>query len=208
MEKAISLNPRNTTYQFNLAQMYLNNRKFDQALAVLHALGNIQDQQLALRVSESIREAEQLKEMSQATERPERSRASNSAADTQTTETPRVTLRRPARSEQSAPDSPQPEASRPDSPQPEPAKPVPPKAPAPVRFLQGTLQAVDCAAPPVAVVTVVSGAKTWKMTIADTNHLVLFGADKFSCSWSKQRVALNYRDEGSAQGSVVSMEIK
>src|SRR5439155_5807160 len=63
MEKAISLNPRNTTYQFNLAQMYMNNRKFDQALAVLHALEKIQDQQIAVRVSESIRQAEQMKEM-------------------------------------------------------------------------------------------------------------------------------------------------
>ncbi len=208
MEKAISLNPRNTTYQFNLAQMYITNHKFDQALAVLHGLENIQDQQLSLRVSESIRYAEQRKEMSQAAERLERSQASNAAADTQTTETPTLTLRRSAHSEQATPDSPQPEASRPDSPQPEPAKPVPSKAPAPVRFLQGILQAVDCSAQPAAVVTVVSGAKTWKMTIADTNHLVLFGADKFSCSWSKQRVALNYRDEGNAQGSVVSIEIK
>jgi len=67
---------------------------------------------------------------------------------------------------------------------------------------------VDCSAPPAAVLTVVSGTKTWKFNITDTNHLVLFGADKFSCSWSKQKVAVNYRDAGNSEGSVVSIEIK
>jgi hypothetical protein len=70
------------------------------------------------------------------------------------------------------------------------------------------LKAVDCSAPPAAVLTVVSGTKTWKLNVADTSHLVLFGAEKFSCSWSKQRVAVNYRDAGNAEGSVVSIEIK
>jgi tetratricopeptide (TPR) repeat protein len=207
MQKAISLNPRNTTYQFNLAQMYMNNRKFDQALAVLHALEKIQDQQIALRVSESIRQAEQMKEMFAANQ-PERSTASDSTGESRSTEMPTLTLRRSERSAQPDPDSPQPETARPESPKPEPTKAEPPKAPVPVRFLQGVLKAVDCSTPPAAVLTVVSGTKTWKLNVTDTNHLVLFGADKFSCSWSKQRVAVNYRDAGNAEGSVVSIEIK
>jgi tetratricopeptide (TPR) repeat protein len=208
MQKAISLNPRNTTYQFNLAQMYMNNREFDQALDLLHALEKTQDQQLALRVSEAIRQAQQIKDMLQAANRPERSEATDSARDARTTETPTLTLRRSARSDQPNHDSPQPETARPETPKPEATRPEPPKAPVPVRFLQGVLKAVDCSTPPAAVLTVISGTKTWKMNITDTNHLVLFGADKFSCSWNKQRVAVNYRDAGNAEGSVVSIEIK
>jgi len=53
-----------------------------------------------------------------------------------------------------------------------------------------------------------SGTKTWKMRVADTKHVLLLGAEEFSCSWNKQKVALNYRENGEAVGSVVSIEVQ
>ena len=39
-------------------------------------------------------------------------------------------------------------------------------------------------------------------------HVALIGADTFSCSWSKQKVALNYRETGAGAGRVVSIEVQ
>jgi hypothetical protein len=77
----------------------------------------------------------------------------------------------------------------------------------PTKFIKGTLTNTDCATPPSAVLTVVSGGKSLKMTVADRNHLVLIGADNFSCSWSNQKVAINYRETG-GEASVISLEIQ
>jgi hypothetical protein len=86
-----------------------------------------------------------------------------------------------------------------------------PKAPPnsnPTKFMTGTLTSVDCSAPPAALLTVVSETKTWKMRVADTGRVLVFGADNFSCSWSKKKVSLNYRQSGDAEGAVVSLEIR
>ncbi|MFZ0814575.1 MAG: tetratricopeptide repeat protein [Candidatus Sulfotelmatobacter sp.] len=78
----------------------------------------------------------------------------------------------------------------------------------PVKFLSGTLTHVDCSKSPLASLTLVVGAKTWKMNVADRNHLILIGADTFSCDWSKKKVAVNYRGTSEGEGSVVSLEIQ
>ena len=67
---------------------------------------------------------------------------------------------------------------------------------------------IDCSSPPEATLTVVSGGKTWKMQVPDSKHVLLIGADAFSCSWSKQKVALNYRETGTGVGRVVSIEVQ
>ena len=36
----------------------------------------------------------------------------------------------------------------------------------------------------------------------------LIGADAFSCSWNKQKVALNYRETSEGEGNVVSLEVQ
>ncbi len=76
------------------------------------------------------------------------------------------------------------------------------------KYLQGTLVSVDCSAPPAALLTVTSGRQAWKMKVANTEHAIVIGADKFSCGWTKQRVGLNYRPTGDGEGSVISLEIQ
>ena len=46
------------------------------------------------------------------------------------------------------------------------------------------------------------------MQVADNKHALVIGADGFSCSWNKQKVALNYHETGDAAGNVVSIEVQ
>jgi len=46
------------------------------------------------------------------------------------------------------------------------------------------------------------------MQVRDSKHVLVLGADEFSCSWKKQKVALNYRATGDTAGSVVSIEVQ
>jgi len=78
----------------------------------------------------------------------------------------------------------------------------------PIKFLRGTLTSVDCSTPQVTLLTIASGSKTWKMKVRDREHLVLIGADNFSCSWNKKKVAVNYREAPDGQASIVSLEIQ
>jgi Tfp pilus assembly protein PilF len=88
------------------------------------------------------------------------------------------------------------------------ARVVPPTPSGPAKFLMGKLISVDCTAPPLAVLSVLSGTTTWKMKVADRSHVVLIGADTFSCAWNKQKVALNFRETSPGEGSVISLEIQ
>ena len=60
-----------------------------------------------------------------------------------------------------------------------------------LKFLKGTIVSVDCNSAPAATLTVASAGKNWTMQVRDSHHVLVMGADGFSCSWSKQKVALN-----------------
>jgi tetratricopeptide (TPR) repeat protein len=186
-QKALALNPRNPVYQFNLAQMYLSNQKFDQAIALLRGLENSGNPVLAAQASSTLRQAEEMKEtMSENSDRQEDS-------DEVTVELRPSTAN--AQDKEQPPAAPEPSSQGPRT---------PPK----IGFVRGVLTAVDCSSPPSALLTVVAGTKSWKMKVTDTNHVVMLGADKFSCSWARQKVALNYRVTGDAEGTVVSLELE
>jgi tetratricopeptide (TPR) repeat protein len=85
---------------------------------------------------------------------------------------------------------------------------APPARSGPAKFLKGALTNADCSPTPSILLTVVSGAKTWKMKVADRNHLILIGADQFSCAWNKKKVAVNYRETGDGEADVISLEIQ
>jgi tetratricopeptide (TPR) repeat protein len=186
MRKAIMISPRNEEYRFNLANLYLANRQPDQAIAVLQSLRAVDNPQLAPRVAAMLAQAQQFRQMLQA----------GSAA-------PGAGMVQLHREDSEGSASPQAgDGTFPDPP----AKP--PMNFSAAKFIRGTVSGVDCANPPLAVLTVVSGATTWKMKVADTNHLVLIGADKFSCAWNKQKVAVNYRETSEGEDSVISLEIQ
>lgn len=86
--------------------------------------------------------------------------------------------------------------------------PVTPAAASAVRFIKGKLTAIDCSAPPQAVLTVASGAKSIRVHIRDSAHVILIGADAFSCDWKNKQVAVNYRERADGDGDAVSLEMQ
>jgi len=184
MKKAVSLSPRNENYQFNLAQMYLNNQKPDEAIALLQALQKSSNQEVTQRAGQSLAQAQQYKASMQANHARGSIAAQeiDSGARGGSIQIGRVSTTGEA------------------------AQAIP--AQVPLKFLKGTILSVDCSSPPIATLRVRSGAKTWKMQVPDSKHTLVIGADEFSCSWNKQAVALNYRETGDAAGSVVSIEVQ
>lgn len=186
MQKALAIDPRNQNYLFNLAYIYLSNRQPDRAFAVLQSLQVTDNPELASRVAAALAQVQQFQQTRQsgtvdAGPGPVGARrdAGDSAAN------PLSVTKQPS------------------------AAPVKtdPKWGAPT-FLRGTLSEVDCSTEPSAVLTVASGATKVKLEVADKNHLILIGADQFSCSWSKQKVAVNYRKSDAGKTNVISLEIQ
>jgi Tfp pilus assembly protein PilF len=173
--KAISLNPRNTGYYFNLADLYMQERDPQHAMAIFRALAKSNDQMVAMRASAALGQIEQME-----------------AAMKQMSAPP--TAEMTGGSDSVVADAPSAGGNV--------------AVAGAIKFLKGTIVAVDCSIPPAAALTVASGGKSWKMKVNDSHHVLVLGADTFSCDWSKQKVAMNYRETGEATGSVVSIEIQ
>ena len=186
-QKAIALNPGNETYRFNLARMYLANKKVDECVAVLHGLEKAQDEQLAGRVEDLLARIKAAQEAMARALMPLRPPGSVDLSDD---------------ADDSADDAVNAQSAGPE-PEMEPST----KA-VPVKVIRGTITAVDCSGPLSASLTLVSPAGKWKMNVADRNHLLVFGLDKFSCSWSRQNVVIRYRETAHAQRDVISIEIQ
>jgi tetratricopeptide (TPR) repeat protein len=78
----------------------------------------------------------------------------------------------------------------------------------PAKFLQGRLVGVDCSQSPAAVLTVTSGGAVLKLRTADYKSLPLIGADAFSCAWNDRAVSVNYKAGGLSDGDLVSVEVR
>lgn len=185
MQKAVSLSPRNENYQFDLAQMYLNNQQTGPAIAILQTLTRSSSPEVAARASGTLQQAQQFEASLK-----EQAAASSEIAQRKDGEVPENGAMRVDKGSTA-----------------EGAVRSVPNQTAP-SFLKGTIVGVDCSTPPRATLTVVSGGKTWKMQVSDSKHVLLIGADVFSCYWSKQKVALNYRQLGAGSGQVVSIEVQ
>ena len=176
MLKALELNPRNDQYRFNLAGIYMDMQKFDQATAILGMLTNSQDQRVAIESQHVLAQLQSYRQVQQHGDGPETPQQTSEAeVSTPASSGPVPTLRR--RSE-------------------------------PVIFLQGRLTAVECDKSSAAVLKITSRGKNWRMHAADRSHLVVIGADTFSCDWKDQKVAVNYRQTGEGEGDLISLELQ
>ena len=181
MVKAISIDPRNENYRFNIANIYMASRQIDKAKAILQSLQkSTTNPEMASRVAGML---DRLREFQE-----ERSRM------TEPTLVDRSNSTAPAESEE--PES---------APAPTPASSS--KWGAPI-FLRGTIRSIDCSSEPSAVLTVASGSKTVQVKIADKAHVILIGADQFSCSWSNKKIAVNYRQNEKGDTNVMSVELQ
>jgi tetratricopeptide (TPR) repeat protein len=190
MQKAVTLNPQNQAYVFNLANLYYANHQPGQTISLLQSLQVTGNLGLATQVAQLLASARQLQEvpkngftnsgppiaMRQAARIQEATIKDGSAsqnADGNTAQSGIVTLH-----------------SR------------------PAKYIHGTLTHSDCSAPPSALLTVVSQKNTWKLKVPDRHHLTLIGADEFSCSWTNQKVAVNYLEDTNGDTSVILLEIQ
>jgi tetratricopeptide (TPR) repeat protein len=186
MRKALAISPRDENYLFNLANIYMANQQPDQAIAVLQSLRVTDNAALAARVADLLAQLQQFRE---------------SVEEGTAVLHPRIVLPNDKKPEEKA--NPQIAAETPSEP---PVKVQVGTGAA--KFLHGTLTGVDCSTTPQAILTVVSGGKTWKMNVADRGHFILIGADEFSCSWNKRKVAVNYRETSEGAGNVISLEMQ
>jgi tetratricopeptide (TPR) repeat protein len=184
MKKAVELSPRNETYQINLANIYMVNRKVDEAIALLHSLAGSGNPEVASRANMALAQAENFKEQSKSFR-------------------PRIEIRN-AENVETVRDSGRVSEGKAET---EIEVEAPP-ASTPVRFIKGKLAAVDCSAAPQVLLSVVSGGRSLKLHIGDSKHMVLIGADEFSCDWKNKSVSLNYRERQDGDGDVVSLEVQ
>jgi len=183
LKKALELSPRNEHYLFNLANVYMVNHKVDDAIAIFRFLSGSSDLAVAAQSSQTLAQAVSFKERTT----PAREDRLESTLG-QSTRALRETADRQTDEEVVS---------------------APVHAPAaPVRFLKGRLVSVDCSTAPQALLTVAAGAKSFKLLIRDSAHVILLGADAFSCDWKGKSVAVNYREGSGGDGDVVSLEIQ
>jgi Flp pilus assembly protein TadD len=175
MVKAVNLNPQNVGYRFNVANLYLQMRKFDRAMAVLKALQTSSDPEAVSHAQYALQAVGEAKQ-AEAEMKAEPARASAFLPEGQPSSSPQ--------------------------------RVVVPAPPGSINFAKGKILGVDCSMKPAAVLQLLVGSKTWKLHVGDTGHVVVIGADEFSCSWANQRVAVNYRDTAEGTGEVVSVEIQ
>jgi tetratricopeptide (TPR) repeat protein len=179
--KAIELNPRNEQYRFNLANLFLDSQKFDEAISVLRMLQSSGDPQIVSRSTEELAQVQRYKEQARAAAQP----------STQSIAGESLMVRTP-----SAPS------------EPEPGTPHVTGVIGAAKFLHGKLLSVDCSAPPAATLTILAGSTTWSMRAANSNKAIVIGADQISCDWKNQKVAVNYRETGDRQADIISLEVQ
>jgi hypothetical protein len=61
MQKAVSLNPGNENYRFDLASMYMSNQKTDEAISIFTVLTRSSDPQVAQRGASALAQAQEFK---------------------------------------------------------------------------------------------------------------------------------------------------
>ena len=187
--QAIALAPRNAEYQFNLGQIYVAGKKWDQAREVFTRLKAGTDPRAAAAARQQLDDLATLQKYGIRPQRPGVTSAPAGAAST------------PATGGNAAEDEEEAEAK------PKPA-PVKPGTTGPMKFLKGKIVSIDCSKSPEAMVTVVSGVTSYKMHASDYKSLLVIGEDQFSCEWRDRAVAVNYRALGRNQGELASVEVQ
>ena len=62
MKKAVELSPRNETYWFNLANIYLVNHKVEDAIAIFRSLAGSTNPEVAMRSNQALSQAVDFKQ--------------------------------------------------------------------------------------------------------------------------------------------------
>jgi tetratricopeptide (TPR) repeat protein len=182
MHAAIQLNPRSQTYLLNLAHIFIAQKKWDEATALLDRLKDSEDSQVATTARGDLADLPTLRKYGIL---PQRKVA--------------PTLK-PSGDANSG------EATAEEHTAPAPAEIAPDRRK--VQFLQGKLMNVDCSQPPAATLKVAAGAQIMRLRTGDYKSLLLIGAGEFSCEWKSVSVVVNYKVSGKGMGDLVSLELR
>ncbi len=183
---AIQLSPRNQFYVLHLAEIYVADKKWQAAMALLERLktsGNPQIAALAREHMEQIPKEQKYGISAAALDSPEKFTPQPSPFDV---------LEQDAAKRAAAVKATQ--STTADT--------------RPTKFVEGRLERVDCSQAPVAILTVSAGAKVVKLRTVDYKSLLLIGTETFSCDWSNRAVSVNYKPGGASDGDLVSVEVR
>lgn len=198
-KQAISLSPRNIEYQFNLGQIYVAGKKWDQAREVFTRLKTVSDRQAVAAAKKQLEDLDTLQKYGIRPQRAGEISAPTGAASTPAAVAGGAPKPTANSSEDTSDDEDDDVASKPA-----PAKPA---SAIPVQFLKGKIVSSDCSKPPAAAITFLSGMTTYMMHVSDYKSLLVIGEDQFSCDWQNRPVSVNYRATGKHSGEVISIEI-
>jgi tetratricopeptide (TPR) repeat protein len=183
---AIQLSPRNQQYVYNMAEIYIADKKWEAAVTLLDRLKVSGNPQIAAAARDRLGTIpnEQKYGISAA--------AAAAAQKLSTQPSPFDVLEQDAAKRAAADKAP--------------SSGTADKRPA--KFLQGRLVGVDCSQSPAAVLTVTSGGVVLKLRTPDYKSLPLIGAEAFSCAWNDRAVSVNYKAGGMVDGDLVSVEVR
>jgi hypothetical protein len=183
---AIQLSPRSQQYVYNMAEIYIADKRWDAAVTLLNSLKASNNPQIAAAARERLGTIpnEQKYGISAAAVASQKVAAQPSPFDV---------LEQDAAKRAAAEKAGQPSGTVDKR---------------PAKFLQGHLVDVDCSQSPAAVITVTSNGVVLKLRTADYKSLPLIGADKFSCEWNDRAVSVNYKPGGTSDGDLLSVEVR
>jgi thioredoxin-like negative regulator of GroEL len=182
---AIQLSPRNQRYVYHLAEIYVDDKKWEAARALLERLKGSSDPKVAAEARERLGQI--------GNEQKYGVSAGSTPARKLTTQTSPFDVLEQDAAKRAA-DAQTAQSAGGDK--------------RPAKFVQGRLVDVDCSQSPAAVLTVASGGDVLKLRTSDYKSLTLIGADKFSCSWNNRSVSVNYKPGGLSDGDLVSVEVR
>jgi hypothetical protein len=183
---AVQLSPRNQQYVYHLAEIYVDDKKWEAARTLLDRLKSSSDPKVAAEARERLGQIGNEQKYGVA--------AGSAPAKKLTTQSsPFDVLEQDAAKRAAAAQVSQ-SAGAGDK--------------RPAKFLRGRLVGVDCSQSPAAVLTVTSGGVVLKLRTSDYKSLLLIGADAFSCAWNDRSVSVNYKPGGLSDGDLVSVEMR
>lgn len=182
---AIQLAPRKQSFRMDLANIYVAQKKWDDASTTLEQLKSSSNTQLAAQARKKLDEMPFIKKYGID---PDQSPGSQ---ETRVIEA------------NSGISNPLPEDL--EEKKPELKERAPDKRP--VKYVKGKILRVDCSKAPEAILTVLAAGHTLKLHTFDYKSVAVVGTDQFSCDWHNQQASINYKGSGTTQGDVVSVEI-
>jgi hypothetical protein len=182
---AMTLSPRDERYAYHLALIYISDKKWPAAQAQLEQLKSASDPQIAKLASERLDQINSQRKYGMTGVG-----AAANQAKLSPQKSPFDVLEQDAANRAAAEKTSDARDLR------------------PTKFLNGRLIAVDCSEAPAAILTISAQGIVLKLRAADYKSLLLIGADGFSCDWRNRQVSANYKAGGTADGDLVSLEMR